>query len=323
MNEMVMIAILIFFMVTLLFLTAFLFYRQRQGKKQIIDKINKFAAHSLSETAQNGNNNNGFLGKVRRSFLDLSAKLAPYSQPKNEMEVSHRRKKLIMAGYNTPHALVGFYGLKIILAVALPVCFYLGILFSNVVVGNLMLTSLLIGIGLAGFYLPEWGVALAIAQRQKEIREGFPDALDLMVVCVEAGMGLDQAIKKIADEMQMTHKAISEEFEKMSLEIRAGRSRRDAMRNLAERTGVEDVKVLVTLLIQTDKFGTSIAQALRVLSGSMRTKRRQRLEELAMKLPVKLMFPLILFIFPALFVVIIGPGVIRVFRSIIQTGFGS
>jgi tight adherence protein C len=136
-------------------------------------------------------------------------------------------------------------------------------------------------------------------------------------------MGLDQAIKRISDEMQTTHKTISQEFAKMNMEMRAGRSRRDAMRNLADRTGVADVNTLVTLLIQTDKFGTSIAQALRTLSASMRIKRRQRAEELAMKLPVKLLIPLILFIFPSLFVIIIGPGAIRVFRVLIKTGFGA
>jgi tight adherence protein C len=144
-----------------------------------------------------------------------------------------------------------------------------------------------------------------------------------MVVCVEAGMGLDQAMKRISEEMQTTHKTISDEFAQMSLEMRAGRSRSDAMRNLADRTGVEDVKTLVTLLIQTDKFGTSIAQALRTLSNSMRIKRRQRAEELAMKLPVKLLFPLILFIFPSLFVIIIGPGAIQIYRTLIKTSVGT
>ena len=176
---------------------------------------------------------------------------------------------------------------------------------------------------LLGFYAPELWVDMAISRRQQKIQDGFPDALDLMVVCVEAGMGLDQAIKRISDEMQTTHKTISHEFAKMNMEMRAGRSRRDAMRNLADRTGVADVNTLVTLLIQTDKFGTSIAQALRTLSSSMRIKRRQRAEELAMKLPVKLLFPLILFIFPSLFVIIIGPGAIQIYRTLIKTNMGT
>jgi tight adherence protein C len=135
-------------------------------------------------------------------------------------------------------------------------------------------------------------------------------------------MGLDQAIKRVADEMKLNYRIISEEFGQMNMELRAGRSRQDAMRNLAARTDVEDVTSLVTLLIQTDKFGTSIAQALRVHSDSMRTKRRQLAEERAMKLPVKLLFPLILLIFPALFVAVIGPGAIKIYRAIIQSSGG-
>jgi tight adherence protein C len=147
--------------------------------------------------------------------------------------------------------------------------------------------------------------------------EGFPDALDLMVVCVEAGMGLDAAINRVGEEMKLRNAVVSEEFRLMGLELRAGKLRRDALRNLGIRTGLDDVKSLMTLLIQTDKFGTSVAQALRVHSDSMRTKRYQKAEEIAAKLPVKLVFPLILFIFPSLFVVIIGPAVIRIFRVLL------
>ena len=149
------------------------------------------------------------------------------------------------------------------------------------------------------------------------ILEGFPDALDLMVVCVEAGIGLDAAITRVGEEMRFGNEVLSEEFKMLSLELRAGKQRRDALRNLALRTDLEDVSSLVSLLIQTDKFGTSVAQALRVHSDSMRVRRYQRAEELATKLPVKLLFPLILFIFPSFFVTLLGPAVIQIFRVLL------
>jgi tight adherence protein C len=323
MNENMMITILIFCMLLLLFLAIFLFYRQKQDKGRLIDKINQYATQRLPKMQAADENKGGFLGDLRQFFMGLTTKLAPYSQPKDETKASHRRQKMIMAGYDKPRASVIFYGLKIILAVLLPILVYVGVILSKTMMGYSLLATLLVAAALLGFYTPELWVDMAISRRQQKIQDGFPDALDLMVVCVEAGMGLDQAIKRISDEMQTTHKTISQEFAKMNMEMRAGRSRRDAMRNLADRTGVADVNTLVTLLIQTDKFGTSIAQALRTLSTSMRIKRRQRAEELAMKLPVKLLFPLILFIFPSLFVIIIGPGAIRVFRVLIKTGFGA
>ncbi len=320
MNDMAIIAIMIFSTMMLFFISIFLFYRQRQNKIKIIDKIDQYAvAGSLDGTSQNIP---GFFDDMQKLFIGLAAKLAPYSRPKDKKEISHRMKKLNMAGYSKQNAQVIFYGLKILTAILFPIIIYLVISSSKVVIGNSTLSFLLIAAALLGFYAPEWWVEGAIRRRQFKIQQGFPDALDLMVVCVEAGMGLDQAIKRISDEMKMTHKEIGEEFAKMNFEIRAGRSRREALRNFGERTGVEDVKTLVALLVQTDKFGTSIAQALRVLSSSMRTKRSQKAEELAMKLPVKLLFPLIFFIFPSLFVVVIGPGAIKIFRLLIETGFG-
>jgi tight adherence protein C len=174
-------------------------------------------------------------------------------------------------------------------------------------------------LALIGFYLPDLWLRMRIARRKEEILKGFPDALDLLVVCVEAGVGLDAAINRVGEEMKLSDKVLSEEFRLLSLELRAGKLRRDALRNLALRTDLEDVSSFVTLLIQTDKFGTSVAKALRVHSDSMRTKRQQRAEEIAAKLPVKLVFPLILFIFPSLFVAILGPAAIRIFRVLLPT----
>jgi tight adherence protein C len=180
------------------------------------------------------------------------------------------------------------------------------------------LTFLLISILLAmiGFYLPNLWIKMRISNRKEKMQQGLPDALDLMVVCVEAGTGLDAAINRVGEEMKLSNKVLSEEFRLMGMELRAGKQRRHALKNLALRTDLEDVNSLVTLLIQTEKFGTSLAQALRVHSDSMRTKRFQKAEEIAAKLPVKLMFPLVLFIFPSIFVVILGPAAIRIFRTL-------
>jgi len=318
-NETVVISMLIFAGLVLLILSGFLFFRKTTKKKEIIDKIDRYVATER----RSGEQKSGKGPSMKQFFANLAEKLAPLSTPKKEAELSHRRQKLTMAGYRRTGDVVLFYGSKVLLAILLPVSLFLCHLLFGILMERSVLLVALILIALLGFYAPDAWVHFAVAHRQEKIREGFPDALDLMVVCVEAGMGLDQAIKRISDEMKISNKVISDEFGLMTLEMRAGRSRKDAMRNLGTRTGVEDVKSLVTLLIQTDTFGTSIAQALRVHSDTMRTKRRQRAEEIATKLPVKLLFPLLLFIFPALFVVIIGPGAIRIYRALIQTHFGA
>ncbi len=173
-----------------------------------------------------------------------------------------------------------------------------------------------LALALVGFYLPNLWLRLKIGARKEKIMEGFPDALDLMVICVEAGMGLDQAINRVGEEMKLSCPPISDEFRTLNMEMRMGKSRREALRNMANRTELDDVTSLVTLLIQTDQFGTSIGQALRVHSDSMRVQRRQRAEEKAAKLALKLLFPLIFFIFPSLFVVIMGPAMIQVFHAL-------
>ena len=168
-----------------------------------------------------------------------------------------------------------------------------------------------------GYLLPGMLLARKIELRKREIREGLPDALDLFIVCVEAGSGLDQAIVKASDELGLTYPALAYELRLVTTEIRAGKPRVEAFRNFAARTKVDDVQSLVALLVQTDKFGTSVAQALRTHADTSRTKRRQAAEERAGKLGVKLVFPLVLFLFPALYIVILGPAVItfvRVFK---------
>ncbi len=318
MNEVIAIPVLVFIGLVLMIVSCYLYYEDKRTKKEIIGKIDKY---TLPEVTSEAGESKAEI-PVKRFFTKMAARLAPFSQPRTEEELGQRRRKLSMAGYRRQGNLIIFYGSKVFFAMLLPAALFIGHLLFGLFEERRIFGVMIVFSALLGFYGPDLWVHFAITRRQEKIREGFPDALDLMVVCVEAGMGLDQAIKRIADEMRLSNKVISDEFSLMSLEMRAGRSRQDAMRNLGLRTGVEDVKSLVTLLIQTDQFGTSIAQALRVHSDSMRTKRRQRAEETATKLPVKLLFPLILFIFPALFVVIVGPAAIRIYRVLIETHFG-
>ncbi|MGD9306593.1 MAG: type II secretion system F family protein, partial [Desulfobacterales bacterium] len=167
------------------------------------------------------------------------------------------------------------------------------------------------------YYLPDIWLRQKTDKRKERLLKALPDALDLLVICVEAGMGLDEGVNRVAQEIRLTSPDLSDEFKLLNLELRAGKERPDALRNLALRTDIEEMKNLVTLLIQADKFGTSVATTLRVYSDTFRTQRMQKAEELAAKIPVKLVFPLILFIFPSLFVAILGPAVIRIFRNII------
>jgi tight adherence protein C len=167
-----------------------------------------------------------------------------------------------------------------------------------------------------GWIAPTFYIRSRVKNRQKEIQKTLPDALDMLVVCVEAGLGLNQALVRVADEIHYVSPLLSEQILMVNLEIRAGTPRDEALRKLADRTGLSDVSSLVAMLIQTDRFGTSVANALRVQSVSLRTKRRQRAEEAAAKTAIKLVFPLVLCIFPALFVVILGPAMIQIFQTL-------
>ena len=231
----------------------------------------------------------------------------PGVMPKSAKKMSQLRRRLAMAGYTSPTA-VAVYGIATILT---PLLFGLTALF---VIGS-GTGLLLVGVVAAiGYMLPGMLLSRQIEKRKLQIQNGLPDALDLLIVCVEAGCGLDQAIVKVADELQLAYPALADELRLVTTEVRAGKPRLEAFKNFAKRTKVDDVRSLVALLIQTDKFGTSIAQALRTHAETSRTKRRQRAEERAAKVGVKLVFPLVLLLFPALYVVILGPAVIQFFR---------
>lgn len=224
--------------------------------------------------------------------------------PRSSKELGTIRARLVQAGFRRDDALTIFFGVRI--AVALLMFVFL----SSPWVGRPNLAMAMGGAAL-GYLLPSMGLARLAKRRQHRIQLALADALDLMVVSVEAGLGLDQAISRVAAELEFAYAELASELKLINLELRAGKPRAEALRNLADRTGVEDLTSLVTMLIQTDKFGTSVAQSLRVHSETLRTKRRQRAEEAAAKTGVKMVFPLVFCIFPSIWVVTIGPAAIR------------
>jgi len=308
------IAILVFATVVLFSFGIYFYMDYRRPRRGVIERIKRVAEGLAPE--EEANAIPASTGAVREHSLNVFRYLGDLVKPKGEGELSQLRKTFLKAGYRGKNTPVVFFGVKTFLTLLFPLGFFLLKFFLAIKILPLYCMFFAVLLALLGFYSPEIWLRVRIRRRKQEILRSFPDALDLMVVCVEAGVGLDAAIFRVGEEMKLGNKVLSEEFKLLSLEMRAGKTRQDALRNLALRADLEDVNSLVTLLIQTDKFGTSVAQALRVHSDFMRVNRRQRAEAIAAKLPVKLLFPLILFIFPSLFVAILGPAVIRIFRML-------
>jgi len=227
--------------------------------------------------------------------------------PKSRKEMTKLQRMMARAGYHTPTPIAVYILAQAVCPVVLGL--------SPFLFGPVRTMWPVAGIlALFGWMLPGFVVGRMITQRQKVIQNGLPDALDLMIVCLEAGSGLDQAIMKVSDELDLAYPALAEEFRMLLTETRAGKARLEAFRNLSSRTGVDDVRALVAMLVQTDRFGTSVSQALRTHAETSRTKRRQRAEEKAAKMGVKMVFPLVFCLFPAFFVVTLGPAVIKFVR---------
>ncbi len=224
--------------------------------------------------------------------------------PRSPKEMGTLRLRLVQAGYRRDDAITVFFGIRI--------CFALSLfgLFATSILGRPNILLALGGLGL-GYILPGMVLARLAKRRAHKIRLALADMLDLLVVSVEAGLGLDQALMRVSSELATAYPELSDELRLINLELRAGKPRAEALRNMADRSGVDDLSSLVTMLIQTDKFGTSVAQSLRVYSDTLRTKRRQRAEEAAAKTGVKMVFPLVLCIFPAIWIVTIGPAAIK------------
>jgi tight adherence protein C len=233
-------------------------------------------------------------------------------------DVSGLRLQLIQAGYPARTAVPIYLGSRIALPIGLgaasvAILSVLGMTSMAGVLATIWFASL-------GYIFPSFFLKSRITRRQKEMQRAMPDALDLLVVCVEAGLGLNQALVRVSEEIERLSPVLSEQFALVNLEIRAGTPRDEAFRNMGDRTGMEDIRSLMAMLIQTDRFGTSVATALRVHADTMRTKRRQRAEEAAAKTTIKLVFPLVLFIFPAMFVVILGSAIIQIYEALGKTG---
>jgi tight adherence protein C len=235
--------------------------------------------------------------------------------PQSPKDVTVMQRRLIRAGIRNENALKILYGAKAACGIAFPVVMALAVSASSAETSNKIFGVL--GAAAAGFFLPNEYVRRMASKRQKEIARGLANSLDLLVVCVESGLGLDQAILQVSKELEHAHPEISEEFGFVNLELKAGKRRVDALRNLAERTGVDDLKKLVAVLIQADRFGTGVAQSLRAHSDFMRVQARQIAEEKAAKLGVKLIFPIFFCILPSLFVVTVGPVAVKIMRELV------
>ena len=232
--------------------------------------------------------------------------------PSSEIDVATLRAELVRGGFRSEHAVPVFYGLRIVTTLAM---LFASIMLQPSLPDNpVMKVALLVSGCAAGWIMPRFMLEKRVAKRQEILRLSLPDALDLLVVSVEAGLGLDQAIQHVARELQVSHPQLSEDMALVTLEMRAGKRRADALRNFAERTGESEVRKLVAILIQNDRFGTSMGESLRTHSDALRVKRRQEAEERAGKVGVKLVFPIFFFILPSMLIVAAGPGILQIFK---------
>jgi len=227
--------------------------------------------------------------------------------PKSPKDISRLRRRLMRAGYRSAPPVVIYFWAELLL----PVVLGLSALWFFGIQGGWLIAAFL---AVVGYLAPGLILARLIEMRKQELQNGLPDALDLLIVCVEAGSSLDQGVLKTSEELYVSYPALADELKTLNIEVRAGKPRLEAFRNLSTRTGLDDVRALVAMLVQTDRFGTSVAQALRTLAQTLRTKRRQRAEEKAAKIGVKLVFPLVFFLFPAFYVVTLGPAIIQFVR---------
>jgi tight adherence protein C len=255
----------------------------------------------------------------RERLASVIQPLAKLSLPAEGWEGSAIRIAFINAGWRQPSAPTIFFGIKTLLALSFPLITLAlsgeGLRGSGVS----RILFVLVSASALGYYLPNLVLRYKIADRQREIFESFPDALDLLIICVESGLGLDQAIAKVAAEIDIKSKVLAQELQLVLMELRSGFSRETALRHLALRTGIEEIDLLVAMMIQADRFGTSMGDSLRVHADNLRTKRRQRAEEAAAKIAVKLLMPLIFMIFPTLMLVLVGPAMIQIYRVLLPS----
>jgi len=311
---------LIFFLIIFLFVFGIIrFINLRNQKKKLVEKIQKGGYDDFEGVYEQ--DPEILLSSQNKSKNPLTYIFIFLGQIFLGQQASHSNvvpEKFLKGGLRQKNTETAFWGAKILFTFIFLIGFVvlkmtlLKTLSVPYTVVTLVLGSLL------AFYLPDIWLKQKTDKRKERLLKGLPDALDLLVICVEAGMGLDSAIKRVGDELNLSYPDLSDELHLLNLEMRAGKQRRDALQDFAMRTALSETKSFVTLLIQTDKFGTSVAMALKVFSDSFRTQRFQRAEEKAAKLPVSILIPLILFIFPALFVIILGPAAINIYHNFIM-----
>ena len=259
--------------------------------------------------------NHEWRAKVRK----IAAPMAWLSTPEEGWESSNFRVRFMQAGLRGSAWPVIFFGSKTFLALLLPGLLLLLSRFGDANLSTRLSLFILFSVAMLGYYSPNLALKMMIYQRQREIQDALPDAIDLITICVEAGLGLDAAMNRAGEELVLRSTALADELKLVALERRVGSTRANALNNFALRTGVDDVASFVTLLIQTEHLGTNVADSLRILSDTMRARRTVRAEEAAAKIPLKLLFPLIFFMFPSLFLVLLGPVVINVSRNLLPT----
>lgn len=249
----------------------------------------------------------------------IAAPIAWLSTPKEGWASSSFRVRFMQAGLRGAGWPVIFFGAKTFLALALPVLLLLYVGIGDVATTARSALFALLSLVALGYYFPNLVLMIMIHRRQRELQETLPDAIDLITICVEAGLGLDAAMNRAGEEMALRSSVLADEFNLVALERRVGSTRESALNNFALRTGVDDIAAFVTLLLQTEHFGTNVADSLRILSETMREHRKVRAEETAAKIPLKLLFPLIFLMFPSLFLVLMGPAVMSVYRVLLPT----
>ncbi len=315
MDMQIIILALVFLSVTGAVLGAAIWLNRRAAVKQRLNQLDQLG-EDADEKSVTG------LSEWRARVVKVVGPMARLSAPKEGWEASSLRVRFMQAGLRDAGWPVIFFAAKTVLALLLPGLFmvYQG-LTSVGLTGLTLNTHVLILLSLAaiGYYLPNIVLSNAMRHRQRELTDALPDALDLMTVCVEAGLGLDAAMGRAASEISLRSEALADELNLVTLELRMGVKREHALRNLALRSGVDDISSFVAMLVQSDRFGTNVADALRVQAETMRTHRRLRAEETAAKIPLKLLFPLIFFIFPSLLLVLMGPAMISIYRTLLPT----
>jgi len=287
-----------------------MFSKRSSRAAERLEEIRDPFARSKREHSANNPNAMGNM------FEKAAPALSKALESNNEIDQNNLKTRLANAGFSKPNATRNYLAIKAV-SLVMGLLFGGAYGFASAGIGQNSLMSLIIGGG-AGFYLPSVTLTLLKSSRQQKIFLQLPDALDLLVVCVEAGLGLDAGLRRIADELSGSAPEVCNEFSTANMQLQMGKPRREVLHDLGIRTGVDDMRALVAILIQADRFGSSIAQALRVQSDSMRVKRRQMAEEKAQQTAVKMIFPLVLFIFPGIFVVLVGPAAIQLMENMLN-----